>query len=201
MPGKLFMYQGIKYIRLALSSCTDEEIERKWTQRRNYNILKCLWKYHSNQSLNDNIFFPFIAYRLESIPYDFQKDIIEECNEDGELNLVLNAMVDIKVWRFLLKEPIYVKMQFHHESNYEPNDTEIEYLFDLLFMGYIREFQINNNMNIPAIIVNTIKNNIKIGVAWFYCKGFNDPLFRAYTEHKNQNYLDDNYENYLDSIS
>ena len=84
--------------------------------------------YHCNQSINSSEFFQFIAYRIRDTPFDIDIDIIKQCNESDNLNLVLNAKFSHKIWLFLMKQPIYIKQQFENtEYNISmQNDISIE---------------------------------------------------------------------------
>jgi len=94
----------------------------------------------------------------------------------------------------MMRKPVYLKEEFQHRRKCHPKNIAIKHLFDLLFVGFITEFEMNNNMNIPTVIANIIRNNIKVGVAYFYCKGFNNPLFGVYDKNEDT-VIDDNYLN------
>ena len=155
------------------------------------NRLKKLLCDHSGQSLKAEFFWPFDIHPIDYTPFDIEKDIILCNNESSQLNLILHAKFDDKTRLFLMKQPIYLKEAF--KAKYLCNKTEkkmafaVQKAFDALFTGYIKEFEINNNMNIPVVISGVIKDYIKIGYAIFFCRGFKNPLYGTDIYHRYQN--------------
>jgi len=114
--------------------------------------------------------FSLHSYRIENTPYDDKHDkgVIV-------LNLVLNAKFDFNVWIFLTKRPVDVRQVFKEIKTVQISvlNENIQKAFNFLFIGFIREFEQNNNdINIPAVISVMIKKYIKVGPAVFYCRGF-----------------------------
>jgi len=192
-PGQLFEYGGQQYIYLAVSSVAFK-INMPILEIGNYKSLKrissdCqskllrIWENQSNQSVKAEHFFQFRPHYIEYTPYDIEKDIIQECNEDGKLNLILHAKQNELIALFLGKKPIYVKEQFvdcYRSKKCRSTDCKIKRLFNFVFIGYIREIEKENNIMIPTVISAMIKMYIKIACAIFFCKGFKAPLFGVY---------------------
>jgi len=164
IPGKVFRWKDNDWIRLGST--------RYILYNPTFININEAKLYHSNQSLKARIFFQFRAYRLEDTPYANPPECNDSDNNDNKLNLILNAKFDHEIWQFLMKEPICVKQQWEISSN----NNDIKQAFDNLFNGFIKEFEQDNNMNIPAVISNLIKKQIKVGSAIFFCKGFYNPL-------------------------
>jgi len=162
IPGKAFRYKNDIWMYLASTACI--------ICNPDFITPNDAKLYHSNQSLKARAFFQFRAYLLKETPYVNT----QECSDldNIKLNLILNAKFNQGICQFLIKEPICVKQQWIALSK---NDC-IKQAFDDLFNGFIKQFEQDNNMNIPVVILYLIKQNIKIGSAIFFCKGFNNPL-------------------------
>ena len=144
---------------------------------------------HSGQSIKAEFFWPFTIQPIEYSPFDIEKDIVLCNNEDSKLNLILHAKFDDQSRLFLMKQPIYLKEEFPVNLNKSEKKKaiKIKKVFDFLFAGYIKEFEIDSNMNIPVVISAIIKDYIKVGFAFFYCKGFKNPLYGTDIYHRYQN--------------
>ena len=127
-----------------------------------------------NATLKAQLSFRISFHRIQDTPYDFDKDIIHECNESGTLNLVLNANINFNALLFLERKPIYIKQQFKatEDAKYLRHNNNIQKAFNNVFNGFIKKLEKDNNINMPVVISILIKNYIKVGPAIFYCRGF-----------------------------
>ena len=191
-PGILFTYNEMKYIRLACSNYV--MIHKPILHCQSVHELEFFWKYHSNQSLTAHLFFPFRAYSIAYAPYHLERDIIKECDECGKLNLILNSMHSYQIELFLKKEPIYIKQhEYFNDIKFHSRHMKIQKSFNVLFIGYIKKIERNNNINIPVVILGVIKDYIQVGPAIFYCKGFKNPLYgtEIYDDYQNDDFIYD----------
>ena len=162
----------------------------------------------SGQSIKAEFFWEFCIVPMNRGPFEIEKDIVLCNNEDSKLNLILHAKFDDQTRLFLMKQPVYLKEVFNSKELVERGQGEfwlsfnnviatdavqmkmnfkVHKAFNALFTGYIKEFEINNNMNIPVVISGVIKDYIKIGYAIFFCRGFKNPLYGTDIYHRYQN--------------
>ena len=171
-PGDAFTWHNLNWICLACN-VTDEPL----SVRNNKKSIKWMLCNHSYQSLKAKVFFRFYLQLIENLPYDIHEDIILRRNECSKFNLILNARFDSRTWLFLMKQPIYLKQQMLCKNKYSNEHFQLKKAFSDLCNGYFKEFEFENNIEIPLVISTIIKNYIDFGPAEFYCSGFKKPLF------------------------
>ena len=165
-PGIIFEYNNEKWIRLG---CSHQVIYQP-----TFIDIHIAKNYHSNQCPTSDIFFQFIAYRKKHVPFYFDT----EYEQPDNLNLTLNAKWSERVWLFLMKKPTHIQQEFDKYAAFGPViERKIQKSFNTVLIGYIKEIEKNNNIEIPLVINSIIKKYIKVGTSVFYCKGFQQPSF------------------------
>jgi len=184
-PG-LMEFSGSLFVSFASCNRVKNEPICEAFHSREPAQLADLWLEHSNQSATDFCFFPFIAQRISCTPYKVESDKFGEYQikliDIGKLNLILNARFIKTTRRFLMKKPIHLRevFRFPQDPDYNLYNRKIQKALNYLVIGYIKEFEQDNNMNIPAVIVGLIKSKIKVAPSIFHCLGFKNPLFGVY---------------------
>ena len=97
-----------------------------------------------------------------------------EMDDDSEFNLKIHATVNRHALLLLSETRSNEMKQIYHPSKLQAEtpmlEKNIQYAWDHLFSGCIREFENKENIYIPIRVANSIKKWVKVGAADFMCE-------------------------------